>query len=307
MGTDYPNAEKSARSLNPMHKFIGRSFANPNKKRSKHRDDSVRAIERTCDQFEVLPALQQLELAKRAKEGDRTSRDLLVKHSIRLVAAIARKHRAGEFVDRVQAGVVGVLRAVQTFNPRRGAVFSTYAVYCIKEEISRYIDLYRSLVHIPPQVHTELRKTKGAIRKLEFTLGREPSQEEISREARLPPERVNRFMELLRSVSNERIERESDDPEFEDPIEAIASGSIQDRPEYAAERIDFLQKLKARMIELSDRERLILKLRYPVTSTEALSLREIGNLLGISTKQVWKLETRALRKLKMSLDNQESV
>jgi RNA polymerase primary sigma factor len=248
------------------------------------------------DATPLLSAEQERHLAERVAEGDITARDHMVRANLRLVVNIARSylHCGLALEDLVAEGNLGLVRAVEGFDPRVGVRFSTYSSYWIKQSIRRAVMNQGKIVRLPAHMHTLLSKWRKAARVLAERLGRAPSAKEIGRTLRLSPCRL-RMAQAALEVDAATGAQESSDEE-EDPMQWLAdvrSGSTEDRVAEA----ELYGRLAERFDNLEEREATIVRLRYGLGDEPQLTLEAIGKRLGMTRERVRQLEKVALTEL----------
>jgi len=266
------------------------------------RDWPLEQVERFCDRLESLagfdPALASL--ARRARPYKReldAARQRLIQANLRLVVHIAKRYtgRGVPFLDLIQEGNIGLMKAVEKFDYARGNKFSTYAFWWINQSIERAISDKARMIRLPVHFDEKRKKVRAASRDLARELGREPNPAEIAERLGVTPSRVE---EILSVVSDpQSIEASSDeDRALLHRIEDPTAASPLDRTEEHALRI----RVRESMDALEDREQVILRLRFGLDSEGPHTLEEIGRVVGLSRERVRQLEAQALGKLKRS-------
>ncbi len=246
----------------------------------------------------LLTRAEEVELAQRIERGDLEAKERLVNSNLRLVIANARKYQGHELplLDLIQEGILGLIRAAEKFDHRKGFKFSTYATFWVRQAIQRALDNRARTIRIPVHLGQRERKMARAQRELAAQLGRDPTEEELAAAAELTVDEVRETLEAARVVTS------LDRPVGEE--EGIALGSLLPSSERGPEeevdialRGDALLRALAR---LPERERLVLKLRYGVGGSDPTPLAETGRRLGISQDAVRRLERKALSELAAS-------
>lgn len=253
---------------------------------------------RAIGQIALLTAEQELSLARRIAVGDREAGHALAAANLRLVVSVARRHvnRGLSFEDLIQEGNIGLLRAVEKFDPERGFKFSTYAVWWIRQAITRSIDDKARLVRLP----AHLQQTMGALtrtaQQLSGELGREPTDSEISAVAGVDRGEVYRLMRAMRPpLSLEAAVGETEDGVLGDILVDDGAEAVDRQAEgllLRAEMAHALDKL------LSQREREVLARRYGLAGHAPSTLEEVGAALGLTRERARQIETKALTKLR---------
>lgn len=246
----------------------------------------------------MLSREEELEVSRKAKAGDKTAQELLVKSNLRLVISIAKKYlgRGMSFLDLIQEGNVGLIKAVEKFEPEKGFKFSTYATWWIRQAITRAIADQGRLVRIPVHLVETISKINRAKRELTQELGREPSSEEVA--SRLggnsDASLIDRIEEILPEPVSLARPIGDDDSTMENIIADIESLSPND---YAS--LAFLSDgLDNVMKELTEREERVLRLRFGLEDGREYTLDEVGKIFGLTRERIRQIEKNALRKLK---------
>jgi RNA polymerase primary sigma factor len=246
----------------------------------------------------LLTREEEIELAKRIERGDLAAKDRLVNSNLRLVISNARKFQGHELplLDLIQEGILGLIRAAEKFDWRKGYKFSTYATFWIRQALQRALDNRSRTIRIPVHLGQRERKIARVQRELAARLGREPTDGEIARGAALTVDELRDARETARVVTS--LDRPVGEEEDTPLGTLLASG--ERTPEEEVEislREDALRKALER---LPDREREVVKLRYGVGGDDPTPLSETGRRLGLSQDAVRKLERRALSELAQS-------
>ena len=252
-------------------------------------DDAVQWWVQQAARAPLLSAEQERDLAIRAAEGDERARELLVQANLRLVISIA-KHYTGRglsMIDLIQEGNLGLMRAVQQFDPTRGSRFSTYATWWIRQAISRALQEQATIIRVPHYMTKALQQVRQAAALLQQELGREPTVHEVAQRAKLTPEQVRELMyAIAKPISLEMPINDSDGSVLGDIIAAETEAEWE-------QAVDW-ESLLAR---LNERERTVIRLRYGLGGEPPLTLEEVGKRLGLSKERVRQLESRAIQKL----------
>ncbi|MAQ90316.1 MAG: RNA polymerase subunit sigma [Rhodopirellula sp.] len=251
---------------------------------------------RDINATELLTADQEKELARRVQKGDAEARDWMVRANLRLVVNIARNYtnKGLAFQDLIEEGNLGLMRAVEGFDPTVGTRFSTYASYWIKQSIKRALINSAKTIRIPAYMVELLSKWRRAGNRLLDTLGRKGSNEEIAR--LLGVER--RKLPMIRKA----IKVYSSTPQTDHREDGWTLGDIvvDDRtetPENELIKADALQHIMNRLGEMEEREMMVLEMRYGLNGREPHTLKEIGNRLGLTRERVRQIEVEALGRL----------
>ncbi len=259
--------------------------------------DSLRQYLNSIGRVQLLTAEQEVELARRIERGDIDAKRRMVEANLRLVVSIAKGYvgRGLSFLDLIQEGSLGLIRAVEKFDHRRGFKFSTYATWWIRQAVTRAIADKSRTIRIPVHVNEKLLRVRGAERTLVQGLGREPEPAEVAAEVGLEVREVRELMGLASPMVS-----------LEAPLGDDGSGRVadlvpDDTTEGPFERAtDSLQRegLDRALRLLSERERTVIELRYGLTGNDPLTLEQIGRDFGITRERVRQIESNSLRKLK---------
>jgi RNA polymerase primary sigma factor len=248
--------------------------------------------------YPLLTHDEEVELAKRIERGDLAAKALMVNSNLRLVISNARKYRGHELplLDLIQEGILGLIRAAEKFDYRKGYKFSTYATFWIRQAIQRALDNRARTIRIPVHLGQRERKIARAERDLAAQLGREPTREEIARAAELEPREVREALDAARVVTS------LDRPVGEEEETSLGSllPSEERGPEEEVEISLREEALERALARLPEREREVVKLRYGISGDDPTPLSETGRRLGLSSDAVRRLERRALAELAAS-------
>src|SRR5882762_4279981 len=258
--------------------------------------DSLQLFLNEAGRYTLLTAAQEVELAKAIERGDKKAKDLLVNSNLRLVVSIAKKYQGHglTLLDLIQEGIIGLIRAAEKFDWRKGFKFSTYATWWIRQAVQRGVANKARVIRIPVHIVEREQKISRAERDLIAKLERTPTDEEVAKKAKLPMKQVREVRNAARAVTSlDRPVGEDDSASFGDLF-----ASNEPTPDEQVE-VDLTEKaLHAAVAGLPEREQNILKLRYGLNgSEEPKSLEEIGRILGITRERVRQLEAEALRRL----------
>ena len=266
--------------------------------------DALQLFLREAGRHQLLTAAQEVELAKKIERGDMDAKQRMIQANLRLVVSIAKnyRHQGLPFLDLIQEGTLGLIRAVEKFDWRRGFKFSTYATWWIRQAVARALADKARTIRMPVHIVERLQKMNRAERTLWTQLGREPTLEEIAEEASLPIQQALEVRAAARaSTSLDQPIGETDDAVFGDFV--AGDGPL---PEEEVEVSLRSQALKEALEALSDRERQVVVLRYGLADAEPKTLEEIGRRLGLTRERVRQIELDSLKRL-ASLREMESV
>jgi RNA polymerase primary sigma factor len=263
--------------------------------------DALQLFLNEVGRYKLLTAEEEVELAKRIERGDRAAKDLMINSNLRLVVSIAKRYQGHglSLLDLIQEGIIGLIRAVEKFDWRRGYKFSTYATWWIRQAVQRGVANKAREIRIPVHIVDRERKIGRAERDLAAKLGRVPTEEEVAKEAKLPLKQVREVREAARAVTS------LDKPVGEgDTSLGELVGGEEEAPEERIQ-VSLEQDVLHRAIEaLPDREQEVLKLRYGLNGDgDPKSLEEIGRRLGLTRERVRQVEAKALKRLQELLQD----
>jgi RNA polymerase primary sigma factor len=262
--------------------------------------DSLQQFLNEARRYPLLTAAEEIELAKRIERGDMLAKDRMINSNLRLVVSIAKKYQGQglSLGDLIQEGVIGLIRAAEKFDWRRGFKFSTYATLWIRQAIQRGLHNTSRTIRMPVHIAQRERKISRVERELNVKLGREPTEEEIAEAAELPLEEVEEIRKASQPMAS------LDQPVGDDGDSAFGDFLATDRPEPQEEVIESYrdEAVRRALDKLPERERDVVELRFGVGRAEPTPLRETGRVLGMSAERVRQLEERALRQLAESGD-----
>lgn len=260
-------------------------------------DDPVRMYLREIGKIPLLTYDEELELAQKVLEGDEEAKQKLAESNLRLVVSIAKKYvgRGMLFLDLIQEGNMGLIKAVEKFDYTKGYKFSTYATWWIRQAITRAIADQARTIRIPVHMVETINKLIRTSRDLLQRLGREPTPEEISKEIELPVEKVLEIQKIAQDpVSLETPIGEEDDSHLGDFIQDDDSPAPQDSVAYTLLK----EQLEEVMNTLTPREAKVLKLRFGLEDGKARTLEEVGKEFMVTRERIRQIEAKALRKLR---------
>ena len=260
-------------------------------------DDPVRIYLREIGRIPLLTYEEEIELAKRVLEGDEEAKRKLAESNLRLVVNLAKKYvgRGMQFLDLIQEGNMGLIKAVDKFDYTKGFKFSTYATWWIRQAITRAIADQGRTIRIPVHMVETINKLIRTSRHLLQQLGREPSPEEIAKEMEIPVEKVAEIQKIAQDpVSLETPIGEEDDSHLGDFIQDDDSLAPQDVAAYTLLK----EQLEEIMKTLTPREAKVLKLRFGLEDGKARTLEEVGREFNVTRERIRQIEAKALRKLR---------
>jgi RNA polymerase primary sigma factor len=259
--------------------------------------DSLRMYLREIGRVPLLTAGQEVSLAKRIERGDLRAKDEMIEANLRLVVSIAKGYlgRGLSFLDLIQEGSLGLIRAVEKFDYRRGYKFSTYATWWIRQAVTRAIADKARTIRIPVHMVEKLNRVVQMERQMTQNLGREPKPEELATELRMEIGEVRELLRLAQQpISLERPVGEDEDSSLGDFVEDEAAPSPFDEASRTLRETDIRRALDT----LPERERQVLELRFGLTGDQPRTLEEVGREFGVTRERIRQIENNTLRKLK---------
>ncbi|MGH2980237.1 MAG: sigma-70 family RNA polymerase sigma factor [Solirubrobacterales bacterium] len=258
--------------------------------------DALQLFLREVNRFKLLTAAQEVDLAKRIERGDRNAKTLMINANLRLVISIARRYQGNQLtlLDLIQEGILGLIRATEKFDWRRGYKFSTYATWWIRQAVERGIANGARTIRLPVYVVEREKKIARAQRRLITALGRQPTDEEIAQAAEIPIPQVRDMQAAARTVTSlDRPLGEREETSLGDVLE-----STDTQPEEEVELSLREEVVRAALAELPDEQRIVLELRYGLTDEgEPHTIAQVVERLGMSRNKVRRLEGDALGRL----------
>ena len=259
--------------------------------------DPVRMYLREIGRIPLLTRDQEIELAQKTEAGDQKAKDKLTSSNLRLVVSIAKKYigRGMSFLDLIQEGNKGLIRAVEKYNWKKGFKFSTYATWWIRQAITRAIADQARTIRIPVHMVETINKLIRISRKLMQTLGREPLPEEIAEVMEISPEKVREILKISqKTTSLETPIGDDEDSYLGDFIEDTKQASPY---ELTTQRL-LRENIEEVLSGLSDRESKVLEMRFGLRGAKPMTLEEVGREFGVTRERIRQIEAKALRKLK---------
>ena len=260
-------------------------------------EDPVRMYLKESGNVQLLTTEQEVELAKRVEAGDEEAKKQLTEANLRLVVSIAKKYvgRGMPFLDLIQEGNMGLMKAVDKFDYTKGYKFSTYATWWIRQAITRGIADTGRTIRVPVHMVETINKTLRMTRTLLQELGREPTPEEVAERLNVSVSRVREVLKISRDpVSLDTPIGEEDDSHLGDFIEDDSALSPADSAAFSMLRAELATALES----LTDRERQVVKLRFGLEDGRARTLEEVGKEFNVTRERIRQIEAKALRKLR---------
>lgn len=267
-------------------------------------DDSVRLHLREIGKIPLLTADEELELAQRVVAGDKRAKDKMAEANMRLVVSIAKRYsgRGLDFLDLIQEGHTGLLRAVEKFDPDKGFKFSTYATWWIRQAITRAIADQARTIRIPVHMVETINKLLRTQRRMTQELNREPTIEELAKELEMEPEKVEYVIKIKQDISSldAGVGRDGEDED------SVLGDFIEDEdgttPEESAANQLLKEQVQAVLSTLSEREQKIIKMRFGLENGKSHTLEEVGQEFAVTRERIRQIEAKALAKLRKHKD-----
>src|ERR671911_1220787 len=266
--------------------------------------DSLQLFLKDIGKVDLLTAAQEVELAKRIERGDHGAKQEMVEANLRLVVSIAKRYRNQglPFLDLIQEGTIGLVRAAEKFDYRKGFKFSTYATWWIRQAVARALADKARTIRMPVHVVEKLNKIVRTERKLRAELGREPGSREIAHELDLMIEEVDQIRRSAQvPVSLEKPVGDDEESEFGH----FLTDETAPLPEEAAEQALRRDTLKQILCSLSPREQRILEMRYGLDGEQPRTLDEVGRAFNVTRERIRQIENQCLKKLRALADCQK--
>jgi len=265
--------------------------------------DALQLFLKDIGKVPLLTAAQEVELAKRIERGEHAAKQAMVEANLRLVVSIAKRYRNQglPFLDLIQEGTIGLVRAAEKFDYRKGFKFSTYATWWIRQAVARAIADKGRTIRMPVHVVEKLNRIMRSERKLRAELGREPVIDEIARDVEMTPDEVAQIRRSAQvPVSLEKPVGDDDESEFGH----FLADETAPLPDELAETTLQREALRSILGALSERERLVLELRYGLDGQQPRTLDEVGRAFNVTRERIRQIEHQGLKKLRALADAQ---
>ena len=260
-------------------------------------EDPVRMYLKEIGNIPLLTAEEEVFLAQRIEKGDEQARKQLIEANLRLVVSIAKKYvgRGMSFLDLIQEGNMGLMKAVEKFDYKKGNKFSTYSTWWIRQAITRGIADTAKTIRVPVHMVETINKTLRTSRMLLQELGREPTNEEIAKKMNMPVAKIDEILKTSRDpVSLDTPIGEEEDSQLGDFIEDESLLSPVDSASFSMLK----EELEEAMASLTERERNVIKLRFGLDDGKTRTLEEVGKEFNVTRERIRQIEAKALRKLR---------
>ncbi len=267
-------------------------------------DDSVRLYLREIGKFPLLTAEEELALARKAASGDKKAKDKMAEYNMRLVVSIAKRYsgRGLDFLDLIQEGNTGLLRAVEKFDPEKGFKFSTYATWWIRQAITRAIADQARTIRIPVHMVETINKLLRTQRRLTQELNREPTIDELAKELEMEPEKVEYVIKIKQDITSLDAGVGRDGEDEDSVLQDFIEDEDGETPEAAATSQLLKEQVQAILSTLSEREQKIVRMRFGLDNGKSHTLEEVGQEFAVTRERIRQIEAKALAKLRKHKD-----
>ena len=270
-------------------------------------DDSVRLYLREIGKIPLLNAEEELALAHRVVAGEKKAKDKMAEANMRLVVSIAKRYsgRGLDFLDLIQEGNTGLLRAVEKFDPDKGFKFSTYATWWIRQAITRAIADQARTIRIPVHMVETINKLLRTQRRMTQELNREPTIEELAKELEMEPEKVEYVMKIKQDITSLDAGVGRDGDEEDSVLRDFIEDEDSATPEESAASQLLKEQVQDILSTLSDREQKIIKMRFGLENGKSHTLEEVGQEFAVTRERIRQIEAKALAKLRKHKDSKK--
>ena len=270
---------------------------------SSNTSNAMKMYLKEIEEYPMLSAKEEVELAKAIIDSSEEAKEKFINANYRLVVSIAKRYRkeSVDMLDLIQAGNIGLIKAVEKYDYKKGFKFSTYATWWIKQSITRYIDDCENTIRIPVHLHQRINFVKRKKQELANVLQREPSMEELAEVCELE---VDKVLDILKRdkniVSLDTPIKEDEDSSL---VEFIPSDAhFGDVVIHEVEQNNLREKIDEVLTDLSDQEQQVLRMRFGLDDDTPKTLEEIGKVFGVTRERIRQIEAKAIRKLRRSIN-----
>ncbi|HPB67571.1 MAG TPA: RNA polymerase sigma factor RpoD/SigA [Candidatus Omnitrophota bacterium] len=267
--------------------------------------DPIKAYLKDVRKIPLLTPQEEVDLARKAKDGDQEARNRMIRSNLRLVISIAKRYMnlGVPLSDLIEEGNIGLMKSIEKFDPERGFRFSTYSAWWIKQGISRAIIDQGKMIRVPVYMNEEILKYKKAVEALTHKLRRKPRVSEVARKLQITVEKVRELERAIAKMSSLDAPIGSDgDSQVKDLIEDQSSVSPDEQLEVFFNR----ERAQSYLSLLSDREKKILMMRYGLEDGKTFTLAEIAKKMGVSRERVRQIEAATIKKIQLLIKQQEA-
>lgn len=270
-------------------------------------DDSVRLYLREIGSIPLLTTEEEQELAQRVVQGDKKAKDKMAGANMRLVVSIAKRYsgRGLDFLDLIQEGNTGLLRAVEKFDPDKGFKFSTYATWWIRQAITRAIADQARTIRIPVHMVETINKLLRTQRRMTQELNREPTIEELAKELEMEPEKVEYVIKIKQDITSLDAGVGRDEGEDDSVLGDFIEDEDGATPEESASGTLLKEQVQQVLGTLSEREQKIIKMRFGLENGKSHTLEEVGQEFAVTRERIRQIEAKALAKLRKHKDSRK--
>lgn len=267
-------------------------------------DDSVRLYLREIGKIPLLNAEEELALAQRVVAGEKKAKDKMAEANMRLVVSIAKRYsgRGLDFLDLIQEGNTGLLRAVEKFDPDKGFKFSTYATWWIRQAITRAIADQARTIRIPVHMVETINKLLRTQRRMTQELNREPTIEELAKELEMEPEKVEYVIKIKQDITSLDAGVGRDGEDEDSTLSDFIEDEDGETPEASAANQLLKEQVQAVLSTLSEREQKIVKMRFGLENGKSHTLEEVGQEFAVTRERIRQIEAKSLAKLRKHKD-----
>ena len=267
-------------------------------------DDSVRIYLREIGKIPLLNSEEEIELAQRVLKGEKKAKDKMAEANMRLVVSIAKRYsgRGLDFLDLIQEGNTGLLRAVEKFDPDKGFKFSTYATWWIRQAITRAIADQARTIRIPVHMVETINKLLRTQRRMTQEFNREPTIEELAEELEMTPEKIEYVIKIKQDITSLDAGIGRDGDEEDSTLSDFVEDEDSITPEESAATQLLKEQVKEVLSSLSDREQKIIRMRFGLDNGKNHTLEEVGQEFAVTRERIRQIEAKALVKLRKHKD-----